>query len=147
SGRMDGVTIALRAGAASALLEIPAGELTDNAEHLDELWQGEGARVLERLAEAPNDGARVQVVQHALDCASNVETAPPTEPHAVRLCSYRRREGASRTRQVAEAIGVDERRLRQLFLPHVGPTARAFRRLARMHAGLQALRRNPHASW
>lgn len=87
SGRMDGVTIALRAGAASALLEIPAGELTDNAEHLDELWQGEGARVLERLAEAPNDGARVQVVQQALACASNVETAPPTEPHAVRLCS------------------------------------------------------------
>src|SRR5690606_30535227 len=46
-------------------------------------------------------------------------------------------------RAVADAVGVGERRLQQLFHAHVGLSPRAFRRLSRMHACLRALRVRP----
>jgi transcriptional regulator GlxA family with amidase domain len=48
---------------------------------------------------------------------------------------------------VAEAVGVGERRLQQLFNAHVGLTPRAWLRLQRLRACLRVLRESPRPSW
>jgi AraC-like DNA-binding protein len=147
SGRMDGVTITLRAGAASALLGIPAGELTESAVHLDALWGGEGVRVLDRLASAPDDQTRVQVLQAAL-LARLSRHESVVHPAALRAAQLFAESGGQLTvAAVAGVVGVGERRLQQLFHAHVGLAPRAYRRLARLHACLRALRRTPHPGW
>ncbi|MGQ2995972.1 MAG: helix-turn-helix transcriptional regulator, partial [Variovorax sp.] len=50
-------------------------------------------------------------------------------------------------REVAEAVGLGERRLQQLFHAQVGLSPRAWRRLARMHGCLRALRATPMPAW
>ena len=55
--------------------------------------------------------------------------------------------GQQPLREVAAAVGVGERRLQQLFHAHVGLSPRAWGRLARLHACLRALRRQPAPAW
>lgn len=147
SGRMDGLTVTLRPGAASALLGIAAGELNESAVDLDVLWRGEGARLLERLASAPSDAARVQVLATALR-ERLLHTESPVSPAAARAAQLFAKSGGQLTvAAVADRIGVGERRLQQLFHAHIGLSPRAFRRLARLHACLRALRRSPLPGW
>ena len=60
--KVEGLSVTLRPGAAAALLGLPAGEIGGTAVHLDELWQGEGVELLERMTEARDDAARVALL-------------------------------------------------------------------------------------
>jgi methylphosphotriester-DNA--protein-cysteine methyltransferase len=72
-------------------------------------------------------------------------TAQRQAQHAARLIAE---SGGQRSpREAADAIGVGERRLQQLFHAHVGLAPRAWRRLARLHACLRALRRLSAPRW
>ncbi len=146
-GRLEGVSLALRPGAAAALLGLPASEITDAAVPLDALWRGEGERLLERMAQAPDDAARVALLQAALLQRlqrSRIE-AHRGVMQAVQLIAA---SGGQRPlREVAAAVGVGERRLQQLFQAHVGLSPRAFGRLARLHACLRALRQPTPGAW
>src|SRR5688572_924811 len=66
SGRVEGLSVTLRPGAIGALLGVPAAEIAGTAVHLDDLWQGEGSRLLEQMAQAPDDSARIQLLERAL---------------------------------------------------------------------------------
>jgi transcriptional regulator GlxA family with amidase domain len=50
-------------------------------------------------------------------------------------------------REVAVAIGLSKRRLQQLFQTRIGLSPTAWRRLARLHACLRALRQKPDMAW
>ncbi|MEW6706249.1 MAG: helix-turn-helix domain-containing protein [Pseudomonadota bacterium] len=65
-GRLEGLSLTLRPGAAAALLGLPAGEISHAAVPLDALWRGEAARLLEQMAAARDDGARAALLQAAL---------------------------------------------------------------------------------
>jgi methylphosphotriester-DNA--protein-cysteine methyltransferase len=148
-GRMEGVSITLRPGAASVLLGVPAGEIAHAAVHLDELWRGDGAVLLARTAEARDDGVRMALLQAAL--ARRLQEgkgeggAVAAAVHAARLIAAS--GGRRPLREVAAAVEVGERRLQQLFHAHVGLSPRAWRRLARLHACLRALRGQPAPAW
>jgi len=146
-GRVEGLSVTLRPGAAAALLGMPAGEIAGTAVHLDQLWRGEGAVLRERMAEAPDDAARVALLDTALRQrlgASDV-AAHPAAMRAAQLIAAS--GGRLSLREVAAAVGVGERRLQQLFQQQVGLSPRAWSRLARLHACLRALRRPAAAGW
>lgn len=147
--KVEGLSVTLRPGAAAALLGLPAGEIGGSAVHLDALWRGEGAELLERMAEAPDDAARVALLHAALQSrlrgSGIVVGNAAAAMHAVRLITAS--GGRRPLREVATAVGVGERRLQQLFHAHVGLSPRAWSRLARMHGCLRALRLRPSPAW
>lgn len=147
SGRIEGLSVTLRPGAASAVLGLPVGELKNTAVHLDDIWRGEGTRLVERLRDAPSDETRRALLERAL--LGRVRDARSHERrraiHAAQLLTAQ--GGNLRMRAVAEAVGLGERRLQQLFHEHVGLSPRVFGRLARLQALLRALRARPAARW
>jgi AraC-like DNA-binding protein len=147
--RVEGLSVTLRTGAAAVLLGVPAGEIADGAPHLDALWHGEGALLLERMAEAPGDAARVALLRAALqqrlaDHGKGI-AGGALATHAARLIAAS--GGRRPLREVAADVGVGERRLQQLFHAHVGLPPRTWRRLARLHGCLRALRARPSPDW
>lgn len=146
-GRVQGVSLTLRPGAAVAVLGVPAGEIAGREIPLDALWRGDAGALLARMIEAPDDAVRVALLQNALRrrLRGGADAARRQAMHAARLIA---RSGGQRPlRDVADAIGVGERRLQQLFNAHVGLPPKVWRRLARLHACLRALRGNPAPRW
>jgi len=148
-GRMDGVSLTLRPGAVAGLLGLPAGELAGAAVPLHTLWRGEGMALLERLAEAPGDAARMTLLhaalQHRLGEAERGSATQRAATHAARLIAAS--GGRRPLREVAAAVGVGERRLQQLFHAQVGLSPRAWGRLARLHGCMRGLRRQAAPDW
>jgi AraC-like DNA-binding protein len=146
-GRLQGVSVTLRPGAVAAVLGVPAGEIAGREVPLEALWCGGAGALLERMIEAQDDAARVALLQHALRrrLRGGDETVRRQAMYAARLIAE---SGGQRPlREVADAIGVGERRLQQLFNAHVGLPPKVWRRLARLHACLRALRRNRAPRW
>lgn len=103
-GRVEGFSIALRPGAAGAILGVPAGELTERAASLDALWRGGASDLQERIAGVLDDEARVR---------GNPDAGARAAARAVRVIAA---SGGQRSlRDVARELGIGERRLHQLF--------------------------------
>ena len=146
-GRMHGISVALRPGAAAGLLGVPAGELAGRTVELAALWPS-GAALFDRMAAAPDDRTRVALLQTALAgrlARADAAAVPRAVVHATGLISAA--AGQRTLRDVAAAVGVGERRLQQLFYAHVGLSPRTWGRLARLHACLRALRSQPAPAW
>jgi AraC-like DNA-binding protein len=140
-GRVDGISVTLRPGAAAALLGgVPAGEFAERVVPLEAVWRAHGIALWERMAEAATDAARVVVLQDALirQLQGRDRVAPPAALQAARLITEA--GGQRPLSEVAAALGVGERRLQQLFHAHVGLSPRAWSRLARLHGCLRTLR-------
>lgn len=146
-GRMAGLSVTLRPGAALALLGVPAGELAGTAVALGDLWRRRAADLLGALARQPDDASRADVLQAVLRQRLPEGASPADLPavHAQRLLTAS--AGRLKVRDAAAAVGLGERRLQQLFQAHIGLSPRAWGRLARLHGCLRALRRHPHAAW
>ncbi|UVH55440.1 helix-turn-helix transcriptional regulator [Variovorax paradoxus] len=147
--KVEGLSVTLRPGAAAALLGLPVGEIGGSALHLDALWHGEGTELLGRMAEAPNDAARVTLLHAVLQRRlRDSDVAAGNAAVAMRAAQLIAASGGRRSlREVATAVGVGERRLQQLFHAHVGLSPRAWSRLARMHGCLRALRMQSSPAW
>ncbi|MGJ7535365.1 MULTISPECIES: helix-turn-helix domain-containing protein [unclassified Variovorax] len=147
--KVEGLSVTLCPGAAAALLGLPVGEIGGSAVHLDALWQGEGTELLGRMAEAPNDAARVMLLHAVLQRRlRDSDVAAGNAAVAMRAAQLIAASGGRRSlREVAMAVSVGERRLQQLFHAHVGLSPRAWSRLARMHGCLRALRMQSSPVW
>lgn len=87
-GRVDGISVTLRPGAAAALLGgVPAGDIAERVLPLEALWRSDGGDLLERMADAPQDAARIAVLQDALIHKLRGHDGPPSAAalHAARL--------------------------------------------------------------
>jgi len=149
-GRMHGISVTLRPGAAVDFLGLPAGEIEGSAVALDALWRADSAALLESMVAQRSDAARVGLLAAALQrrLASNSmqsATHAATATHAAQLIAAD--NGQRPLREIAATVGVGERRLQQLFHLHVGMSPRTASRLARMHACLRVLRLQPRPAW
>lgn len=144
-GRSEGLSIGLRPGAAAALLGVPAGELANAVVPLRDLWRGEATDLLDRIAAAPDDAARVSRVQACLERRLGGHEPSRAATHGARLVAAS--GGRLALRDLAAELGLGERRLQQLFHAHVGLSPRAWSRLARMHDCLRSLRRSAAPAW
>jgi AraC-like DNA-binding protein len=146
-GTMNSLSVAFRPGASEALLGAPAGDISEKVVSLTDLWGADGATLPTRLAEQANINARVELMQselvRRLPCATSASRQTAT--HALDLLIAGR--GRLSVHEVAVAIGLSERRLQQLFQTHIGLPPTAWRRLARLHACLRALRQKPDMAW
>lgn len=149
-GRMHGISVTLRPGAAVDLLGVPAGEIESSAIALDTLWGGDSAALLEHMAALRSDAARVVLLGgmlqrrlgfHHATSTTNADTAT----YAAQLIAAG--HGQRPLREIAATVGIGERRLQQLFHQHVGMSPRTASRLARMHACLRALRHQSRPAW
>jgi AraC-like DNA-binding protein len=146
-GRARGVSITLMPGAAMALFGVPARQLVDRAMPLRDLWPREAPRLEDRLAVQPGLGlaAHELFAVIARRAAGRADEAARVAAGAVRIMQAR--AGMESPRAVAQALGLGERRLQQVFHDHVGLTPKAFARLARMQGLLRALRHDAAPAW
>jgi AraC-like DNA-binding protein len=144
-GRMHGLSLTLRPGAAPVLFGLPAGALGAAAVPLHELWGAAADVLASRVHEAHDDAAGVQAVQDALlaQLLRGPAESPVFAAQAQRLLAL----PGTKVPAVAAALGIGERRLQQLFHEQVGLPPRQWARLARLHGGLRLLRREPALPW
>lgn len=147
SGRMAGLAITLRHGAAAALLGVPLGEIAGLALPLQALWPRDDARALSALADLEDDAGRVRLVQQALLRRLRHAGAADPRPavHALRLLVQS--GGRLAVPALAAQVGLGERRLQQVFDVQFGLSPRRWSRLARLHRCLRELRAQPQRSW
>jgi AraC-like DNA-binding protein len=147
AGRVDAVGVQLRPGGALALLGVPAAALAGRTVPLDALWGPLAEETRERLAAVPPGAARVTVVEAALRRRLRRARGEAHAGVAAAVEQIAAADGRRSVRALAEAVGVGERRLEQLFRAHVGISPKAASRLARFQASLRLLRREPTRRW
>jgi len=147
SGRMAGLAITLRHGAAAALLGLPVGEIAGLALPLQALWPRAGGEALSALADLEDDASRVRLVQQAL--LQRLREAGAAAPcQAVQALQLLMQAGGRLpVPALAAEVGLGERRLQQLFGAQFGLSPRRWSRLARLHRCLRELRAQPQRSW
>lgn len=146
AGTLEGFSLTLRPGAATALLGVPAAALRDRVLPLEDLWGAAGLALAERVAGQRGDAARAAALQQTLaerDAAAG--EVPAVLAAATQLMAQR--GGHVALGDLAAATGLGERRLQQLFRLHLGLSPRSLGRLARLHALLRALRRRERPAW
>jgi AraC-like DNA-binding protein len=146
-GRIHGLSVTLRPGASLALFGVPAHELAESAVS----WQDVADPALRdhaaRVHDAGDDPARARLLLDSLlgSLHRKYDDESLTARRAAAL--FRTPSGDRSVRAVAEALGVGERRLQQVFRAHVGLAPRTWSRIARMHDCLRLLRRPVALPW
>jgi AraC-like DNA-binding protein len=150
SGHIEHVEIELQPGAVPALLGVPAGEISGQAVALEDLWRDRAATVRDRLLGTRDPGERIRIVHETLAAAigERAVQTPPALAEALRRIT--RARGRMRVRELADGLGISDRRLEQLFHCHVGLSPKATCRLARFRGSVELLaraaRRSPSRS-
>ncbi|KQU80859.1 MULTISPECIES: helix-turn-helix domain-containing protein [unclassified Rhizobacter] len=147
SGRMAGLAITLRHGAAATLLGLPVGEIAGLALPLQSLWPRAGGEALSALGDLEDDASRVRVVQQALLQRLRHVSITEHRPAVQALRLLMQAGGRLPVPALAAAVGLGERRLQQLFDAQFGLSPRRWSRLARLHRCLRELRAQPQRSW
>src|SRR5215204_5488421 len=133
-------------GGAAPLLGIPAGEFRDLHVDLTQIW-GPSARTLhERLAALHDPSQRFKLLEHAL--LQRLDTNP--NAHAavrVALDVLMRTHGRAKTRDVANTVGLSQRRLIELFASRVGLTPKLFGRVRRFQHAVQQSQGGTRTDW
>lgn len=146
-GRLHGLSVALRPGAAMTLFGVPTHELAERQTPWADMASTAHRHLAERLREAQDDAARVGMLLEMLQGSMRDATGGERQM-AVRATQLLRHPERDRSvRAVAEAVGVGERRLQQVFRRHIGLSPRTWGRLARMHECLRLLRRPAPLPW
>lgn len=147
SGRMHGLSLTLRPGAALALFGLPAAELAGQTPALEALWRGGADEFADDLAEAPGEAARVGQVWRHLQRRALPLAAGSQEIVAAATRLITGAGGVMALRELTCRTGLGERRLQQLFGGHLGLSPRAFGRLARLQAMVRTLREETEPDW
>lgn len=146
-GHTHALSTGLRPGAALALFNLPAHELTGQAVAWHALASPRHRDLPGRLREAEGDPARAGLLLKALQESMRPSNAGEWRSAQHAMALFRGAPGARPVGAVAEAIGVGERRLQQLFRAHLGLSPRTWRRLARLHECLRLLRQPSPLPW
>lgn len=145
AGRLEQVGVQLRPGGLSALIGVPASELNGRIVPLQDLWGAHACDVLERLATAPLE-ARADVIAEVL-----VERLAASAAADRRAAEGVRRivgsHGKTTIRDLADGLGVGERRLEQIFRREVGLSPKALCRVTRFRAAVDHVFESPSCSW
>lgn len=116
-------------GGAFPFLGVPAGELADTHVDLQVLWGSLAVRLRERLC-AATPAERFRLLEEAL--ISRLRNPPDRHPAvSVALDMFEQSAGVLRVRDIAQRIGVSQRRFIQVFTTEVGLTPKLYSRIRR----------------
>lgn len=133
-GSSRGVQFDVEPPAFRALFGAPAGELAERTVALEDLLGPGAALLAERLADAPDAGARFAVLDEVLLAAAR-RAPPPARPDIERAWALLRRSGGRmRIEALADALGCSRRHLAKRFAEEVGAPPKLAARLMRFEA-------------
>lgn len=134
-------------GATSALLHIPAPEITDQVVTLEQLWGSCGARLAEALAEL-DEAQRISRLEAVLLDRMRHARPPQWRVDVAGLARWASVEPFSMTVQrLAGAAGVSRQHLTRVFRQVIGVSPKRYCRLARFQAGLIHAGAGPRVDW
>lgn len=141
-GRMAGLSVALTAAAARAVLGAPVRSLRGQAVGLADFWGPEAGCFGDRIAQALDLRQMAETLWHGLRRRLQQSGFSADDgQRTLRLTAAVARGDAP------DRIGLGERRLQQLCAEHLGLSPREHRRLMRWHGLLRGLRRVDRPDW
>jgi AraC-like DNA-binding protein len=123
------IGVRLRPGAASAVLGLPASELSDRDTPLGDIW-GSAAALSARIVEQPSIAAKLGAAEAAL--ADRLADAAPLDPMIAAATRWLARHPEGRVEELARGLELGDRRLRRRFAAAVGYGPKTFQRVLRL---------------
>jgi AraC-like DNA-binding protein len=142
----DVISVLFRPGAGRVFFPVPAQELHNNDVGLNELYPGEGSRLLDQLCSASSVHLQYRILERYL-CRKLKYGAPvhPAVSYAIRELASE--GGLRRVRQIQLDTGFSHTRFNQLFREQVGLTPKLFGRVRRFHALLGRIEKGLPLNW
>jgi len=138
------LAICFQAGMAYKFFHLPMHILADNVVALEAIWKEKAAEIEGRLAEAPHNQARVNIVQQLL---TEQIAGSNDDPQLIYCLEQAKLNQESLTvSQLAKKIGLSQRQLSRRFQQHVGLSPKEYLRVSRFTHSLQHLKRYPACS-
>src|SRR5262245_55927140 len=135
-----------RPGGAFAFLGFPAGHLANAHIDLAEVWQGDAENLRDQLAESASTANRFRLLEQRL--IEHLQRPLVRHPAvATALVTHRQGSGSTRTRELARAVGLSERRFIDVFRAEVGMSPKTFDRVQRFQRVLARTRRSEVVDW
>ncbi len=145
TGKVDLIGIRLRPDALAALLRVPGRELMDRALDLTLLPRRFDPSLSEQLADFPDEGARLSLLERHLRLAAEHATPHRRLRAAVELVL--RSHDPLVASRAGNVVGLSYRQLSRLFRERVGFGPKVLARITRFQRLLRALEARPNASW
>ena len=136
--------IRLRAGGAWPFLGMPLREFSGQVVELENVLGPEIGELRDRLAEAPNDDARFDLMEDWLRVRRRT---PPTRAVSYALNLIQRGETAVHIGRIAEHIGISHKHLLREFDRCVGLTPKTFARLCAFQRVIRSVGQEPRVEW
>jgi AraC-like DNA-binding protein len=124
------VGVRFRPGAGPTMLGLPASELRDLRVPLAELWGEDAERLEERLDDAPDPSARLELLEGELHRRLQRAERPDALVAAAVMRLYSNDPG--RVRAIGDELGISERQLRRRFQAAVGYGPKTLARVLRL---------------
>ena len=135
-----------RPGGAVAILGIPAGEFRDMHVDLRDIWGPSARTVHERLSALNEPSDRFSLLEQVL---MQRLITNPNGHGAVRVALdvLMRTHGQAKTRDIASAVGLSQRRFIELFASEVGLTPKLFGRVRRFQYAVDQSQSQTRTDW
>lgn len=146
SRRIPVVGVHFRPGGAAPFLDAPAGEFTDRALGLEDVWGGQARETGEQLREAGSVEEQFRIVEGVLLERLRRRLDPhPAVMHALRVFGVS--PDVARVAAVRVEAGYGAKRFIQLFRDGVGLAPKRFCRIARFQQVIERLARGGRVEW
>jgi len=133
-------------GGAFPFLKLPAGELHNTHVSLDTLWGTKAAELHDRLLEARTAEARFRILEHYL--MAQVRRSLAQHPAvAFALKEFQTVPHERTISEVANQIGLSQRRFIEVFRDEVGLTPKRFCRVQRFQEVLRLIWKEQRVEW
>jgi AraC-like DNA-binding protein len=143
TGRVDLIGIRLKPEAVAELVRVSGRELVDRAFDLTLLPRVFDPCLSEQLADTPDEGARLRLVERQLEVAAGRARSHQRLSAAVDLVL----QSPPTAGRAAEAVGLSYRQLSRLFRERVGFGPKVLARITRFQRLLRLLEARPNAPW
>lgn len=133
-------------GGAAGFLGLPAAEFRDEHVELRTIWGPSADTLRERLCELNEPVSKFRLLEQAL-LRRLATYAGGHEAVRIVLDVIRRSQGGARTRDLARAVELSQRRLIALFAAEVGLTPKVFGRITRFQHAIARSRSTMETDW
>jgi len=138
------LAICFHPGMAYRFLHLPMHLLTDTTTALADIWKGVSAEIEDRLANAPNNDARVAIMQQYL--VHQLVRSNDDQQVAYCIQQVKAANGPLSVKQLTDDTGMSQRHLSRKFQNCVGLSPKEYLRISRFLSSLQYLKQYPSCS-
>ena len=146
AGYVHLIGIRLRAGGAWPFLGVPLREFSDRVVELDTILGREADELRDRLGEAPNEDAQLDLAEAWLRQRMRSRT-PPTRAVSHALRTVQLGANAARIGRMADEIGISHKHLLREFERCVGLTPKVFARICAFQRVIHSVGQRAGVNW